>query len=143
MNGIGPFSGLTPDPFFELLAQEEERSLLFRRSLGLLRIEARAGLGTERDLYAFYKAVSAVLRRTDRVQAVGGRELAVAMPDTDSYQAEAACNRIRTALQLGGDRFRPLLGWSSARPERGQTWRDAWHIAGIFLVADAAVPAAA
>ena len=143
MNRHDPFSGEPgATAFFQLLAAEEERSLQVQRGFGILRVEARAGIETARDLVAFYRAVAGALRRTDRVQPIGGRALAAVLTDTEWIQAEAAGGRVREAIALHGHQWKPAVGWACTRPGK-HSWQDAWHSAGMLLVADGAVPAAA
>ena len=143
MNRHDPFSGEPgATAFFRLLAAEEERSLQLQRGFGILRVEARAGIETARELVAFYRTVAGALRRSDRVQPIGGRALAAVLTDTEWIQAEAAGGRVREAIALHGHRWKPAVGWACTRPGK-QSWQDAWHSAGMLLVADGAVPAAA
>jgi hypothetical protein len=131
-----------PSAFFELLEQEEERSLRLQRGFCVLRVEARSGMQGPRELLRLYRTVASVLRRTDRVQPVGGQGLAAVLSDADPIQAEVAGQRVRDALSLHGARFRPALGWACTLP--GQIdWRDAWRTAGVLMLADVAAPAAA
>ncbi len=131
------------DAFFQLVADEEERSARLLRPFAILRIEARAAVETGSELVALYRAVAGALRRTDRVQAVGGRELAALLTEADAPQADAALARVRRALDAHGGRFRARFGAACARPAAGDTWQEAWAMAGALLVADGAVPAAA
>ena len=94
-------------------------------------------------MLALYRAVAGALRRSDRVQAVGGRALAAVLSDTGETQADAIGSRVRHALAMHGGRWRPLLGWACTRPERTHSWKDAWQTAGMLLTADGSVPAAA
>lgn len=136
------YSAFPGADFFRVLADEEVRSARLARPFAILRVEAHGGLDSGSELVAFYRSVAGALRRTDRVQAVGGRELAALLTDADAPQADAALARVRSALASQG-RFRARLGAACARPEVGDTWLEAWRMAGALLVADGAVPAAA
>lgn len=138
-----PFSGEPgASAFFQLLAAEEERSFQVQRGFGVLRVEARRGIETARELVTFYRTVAGALRRTDRVQPIGGRALAAVLTDTEWQQAEAAGGRVREAIAAHAHRWKPAVGWACTRPGE-QTWQDAWLSAGLLLVADGVVPAAA
>src|SRR5437868_10771230 len=84
--------------FFRLLEQEDERSQRVQRGFGVLRVEARSGVRTARDLVTLYRAVAGALRRTDRVLPIGGCALAAVLTDADVLQADAAGARVRAAL---------------------------------------------
>jgi len=138
-----PFSfELGASTFFRLLAEEEERSLRVQRGFGVLRVEARTGVQTARELVTLYRAVAGDLRRSDRVQPIGGKALAAVLTDADVLQAEAAGARVRAALAPYAHRWKPAVGWSCTEPGHFG-WRDAWTAAGKLLIADVAVPAAA
>jgi hypothetical protein len=136
-----PFSAPSGSGVFHLLAEEGERSARLSRAFAVLRIEARGGLETEADLLLLYRTVAGALRRCDRVQAVGGRELAAILTDVNDLQADGAANRVRAALGAHSCRWRARLGWACAQP--GEAWQHAWRMAGALLVADGVIPAAA
>jgi len=139
MIGIDPFDQPDAGAFFRLLADEADRCSEQARPLAVLRIEARNAMPTVRDLFALYRAVAGGLRRSDRVHAVGGVELAAILADADGCRADAVAGRVRAAA-LSSGRWRVRLGCATVGPAG---WQEAWRLAGALLIADAAVPAAA
>jgi len=116
---------------------------------------------TARDLVSFYRTVAGALRRSDRVQPIGGRALAAVLTDTEWAQAEAAGGRVREGnrdarppLEAGGRlglhaARAPLVAgrvatrqecswWPTARCRRQRNWRIGGQAARQELIEKAA-----
>ena len=141
MNRTDFFSALrTIEDFHRLLEDEGIHNAGQQRPFGILRIEGR-GVERARDLLFLYRLVAGVLRRSDRVVAVGGTGLAVLLRDADAARVDAVASRVRSAVSQSA-RFRLQLGGASVGPRAGG-WEEAWRMAGALLVADGSIPAAA
>ena len=127
---------------FQLVAQlETARSARNGRGFSLLRVAPVGWAALDHEMDALAGLVSAHVRRTDFVQRLREREVAVVLIEAVGDQVLSPVTRLQEAARKHLPKLEILVGHASVRP--GQKWQEGWRWAGQLLVADAAAPAAA
>ena len=130
------------DGMQQVAAIESRRALRSGRAFTVVRIGFSASLPeTQRAILRL--VVAAEVRSTDFVHEVCAGELGVMLNETGLHASAAPIARVRAALERSALCLHFSLGSAEAGPGTKRTWQEAWRWAGVLLVADATVPAAA
>lgn len=126
----------------QVAAMESRRAGRSGRAFTVVRIGFSASLpGNQRDLLR--RVVALELRSTDFVHEVCAGELGVMLIETGAHASSGPIARVRAALARAAAFLHFSVGSAEAGPGTRRTWQEAWRWAGVLLVADAKVPAAA
>jgi diguanylate cyclase (GGDEF)-like protein len=106
--GVDALSGIANRrTFFERASQEADRAKRHKRYLAIITFDidnfkvvndTHGHAAGDATIRALAGAVAVQLRRLDTLARVGGEEFAILMPETEPAQAEAVCERLRSAI---------------------------------------------